>query len=146
MAHQEFTGASGPTSITYDGANIPTGWRKITISEKGKPLSTPIDKTHAGDASYQWMADPLGGKGSASATVDVEGFLSVTDHQDSGLLSKTFDGTGNVIVTTGTSSDKFTLTAARYAGMDVGGAFADVQPFKASFSLASSSGAWSTAA
>lgn len=145
MAHAEFTGYSGGTTITFDGASVPTGWQKITIAEKGKPLPKQIDKTHAGDGSYQWMDDPLGGEGSASCTVTVEGLLSVTDHQDTGMLSKTVDSTGDVVVTTKALGDKFTAAAAAYKGTQVGAAFGDVQPFTTTFTLASSAGAWGTA-
>lgn len=145
MAHQEFTGSQGPTVIAWDSVTL-TGWQKITIAEKGKPLPEQLDKTHAGDATYQLMDHPLGGQGSASCSVAVEGLLSVTDHQDTGLLSKAVDGTGNLTVTTKAASDKFTMTAGYYKGLDVGAQFADLQPFKANFTLASSSGVWSTAA
>jgi hypothetical protein len=143
MAYTEYTGKSGATTITYGGASVPTGWRKIVITEKGRPLTGQLDKTKAGDAAYAFMDDPLGGKGSPSASVKVDGFLSVTDHQDTGLLASAINGTGTVIVQKATGKDKFTLTAAYYNGMDVGAAFADVQPFSATFVLAASTGVWS---
>jgi hypothetical protein len=144
MAHQETTGKD--VAVTYDGASIPTGWQKITIAEKGKPLREQIDKTHAGDAAYAFMDDPLGGKGSASCTVTIEGLLSVTDHQDSGLLTKSIDGEATLVVSYGSGKDKFTLTDAGFKSHDAGGPFANVQPFRSSFSNPASAGAWSTAA
>jgi len=145
MAHVEFTGAGATTAITYDSGSIPTGWQKITIAEKGKALAEQLDKTHAGDATYQWLDDPLGAKGQVSCSVSVEGLLSVTDHQDAGILSKALDGTGTVVVTTKALGDKFTLTGATYKSFDTGAGFADVQPFSLEFTHASSYGAWSTA-
>jgi len=144
MAHQEATGLN--VAVTYGGASIPTGWQKITIAEKGKPLREQIDKTHAGDAAYAFMDDPLGGKGSASCTVSIEGLLSVTDHQETGLLSKSIDAEDSLVVSFGSGKDKFTLTDAAFKSHDAGGAFAAVQPFKATFSNPASAGAWSTAA
>lgn len=145
MAHEEYTGKSAGTAITYGGASIPTGWHMITITENGKPRPGQIDKTHAGDSAYSFMDDPLGGEGQANCTVEVEGFMSETDHQDSGILASTFDDTGDVIVTTKALGDKFTATGATWNGLDVGAGFADVQPYKLTFTLASSAGAWSTA-
>ena len=148
MSHAEFTGKSGGTTFTYDG--VGTGWQKITIAEKGKPLPDEFDITHAGDAAWTYLAggDPLGGKGAASVTVTVDGLISSTDHQDTGLLSKAIDGTGDVIVTTKALGDLWTGTALRFSGMDVGAAFAEVQPYKATFVLSSATAltsVWSTA-
>lgn len=142
MAHAEFTGKSAGTTFTYDG--VGTGWQKITIAEKGKPLPEQLDTTAAGDAAWVFIDDPLGGKGASSVTVTVDGLISSTDHQDSGLLSKALDGTGDVLVTTANLGDLFTGTAMRFSGMDVGAAFAEVQPYKATFTLQNSSGVWST--
>lgn len=145
MAHAEFTAVSAATAITYDSASIPTGWQKITIAEKGKALSEQLDKTHAGDATYQWMDDPLGAKGQVSCEVTVDGLWSVTDHQDTGLLTKAIDGAATLVVTTKALGDKFTLTSAAYKGLEAGAGFAEVQPFSAKFSNAGSTGTWSTA-
>jgi len=144
MAHAEFTGASATTAITYGAADIPTGWRKITIAEKGKALAEQLDKTHAGDATYQWLDDPLGAKGAPSCTVTVEGLLSSTDHQDTGILASAIDAAATVIVTTESLGDTFTLTSAVFKSFDTGAAFAAVQPFSLTFTNAGSSGAWST--
>jgi len=144
MSHAEFTGYSGGTTITFDGDSIPTGWRKITISEKGKPLAEQLDKTTAGDATYLYMDDPLGAKGSASGSVAVEGLISSTDHQDTGILASALDSTGDVVVTTATGGDEFTLASAAYKSLDVGAAFAAVQPYTLTFTLASGSGSWAT--
>ncbi len=145
MAHAEFTAVSGGTTITYGGASIPTGWQKITIAEKGKALSEQLDKTHAGDATYQFMDDPLGAKGQVSCEVTVEGLWSVTDHQDTGLLTKTIDGTATLVVITKAGGDKHELLSAAFKGLEVGAGFAEVQPFSAKFSNAGSTGTWSTA-
>jgi len=133
MAHAEFTGKSAGSTFSYDG--VGTGWQKITIAEKGQPIPEQLDTTAAGDAAWVFIDDPLGGKGAPSCTITVDGLLSSLDHQDTGLLSKAIDGTGDVIVKTKASGDEFTLTAARFSGMDVGAAFAEVQPYKATFIL-----------
>ena len=57
MAHTKYTGKSGGTTVTVGGGSIPTGWRKITIAEKGKPLAQTIDTTVAGDSA--WPTDHL---------------------------------------------------------------------------------------
>ena len=81
MAFAPFTGKSGGTIIKFNGVTL-LGWRKISIAEDGRPLPAMLDITDAGDAAYTFVADPLGGKGSRSATVTVEGLLSEQDHQD----------------------------------------------------------------
>lgn len=142
MAHAEFTGKSAGTTVTYDG--VGTGWQKITIAEKGRPVPDQLDTTAAGDAAWVFIDDPLGGPGAPSSTVTIDGLISSTDHQDTGLLSKAIDGTGDVLVTTAALGDLWTGTAMRFSGMDVGAAFAEVQPYKATFTLQNSAGTWST--
>lgn len=145
MAHTVYTGKSGPVSITFAGSNIPTGWRRITITENGKPAAEQLDITKAGDSAYTYMDDPLGGKGQASCTVEVEGFLSVTDYHDTGILTKAIDSTGNVVVQKGsTGSDKFTLTSAIFRSFQTGTPVTNVVPYTATFAHDGSSGTWST--
>jgi len=145
IGHAEFTGKSAGTTVTYDG--VGTGWQKITIAEKGQPVPEQLDTTAAGDAAWVFIDDPLGGKGAPSVTVTIDGLISSLDHQDTGLLSKALDGTGDVIVTTAALGDVWTGTSMRFSGMDVGAAFAEVQPYKATFTLASATAltsVWST--
>jgi hypothetical protein len=144
MAHTEFMGVSASTAATYDAIPI-TGWQEITIAEKFKPLPEQVDVTHAGDAAYVLIDHPLGGKGSDSCQVTIAGLLSVTDHEDAGLLSRTIDAIEQLIVTTKALGDKFTLASATFKGVNVGAAFGEVQPFTATFSDAATAGAWSTA-
>ena len=142
MAHTKYTGKSGGSTVTVGGGSIPTGWRKITISEKGKPLAQTIDTTVAGDSAYVFTADPLGGKGSASATVTVEGFLSVTDHQDTGLLATAIGTAGDVVVKKAVSGDEYTLSGAVYQSFSSGAEFAAVVPYQATFELSTAAGSW----
>jgi hypothetical protein len=142
MAHSEFTGKSAGTTVTFD--SVGTGWQKITIAEKGRPAPEQLDTTAAGDGAWVFIDDPLGGKGGPTTTITVDGLLSSTDHENSGFLSKSIDGVGDVIVTTKALGDKFTLEDARFTGMDTGAAFSEVVPYKATFSLAAL-GVWSTA-
>lgn len=145
MAHEEYTGKSAGSSITLGGASIPTGCRQITITERGGPAAESLDITTAGDAAYSFMADPLGAKGQASCTVQVEGFLSVTDHKDSGLLSKAIDSTGDIVVKKAPDGDQFTAASAIYRSFNTEVPFAGVVPYTAVFALDSSSGVWATA-
>lgn len=142
MAHEEYTGKSGGTTITLGGASIPTGWRKITITEKGGPATEQLDITTAADSSYSYMDDPLGAKGQPSCTVVVEGFLSVTDYADSGILSKTIDSTANVVVIKKTAEDTFTAASAIFRSFRTEAPFAGVVPYTATFALDNSAGAW----
>jgi hypothetical protein len=68
--------------------------------------------------------------------------MSVTDHQDTGILATAVDATGAVVVVVKTGADTFTATGATYNGLETGAAFADVQPYKLTFNLPSSAGAW----
>ena len=144
MTHTVLMGASATTAATIDGAAI-TGWQELTIAEKFAPLPEQLDTTAAGDTAHVLIDHPLGGKGSDSCQVTVAGLLSVTSHKDSGLLSLTIDAEADLLVTTAALGDLFTLEDAAYKGMDVGGPFGEVQPFTATFTNASSAGAWSTA-
>ena len=143
MAHEEYTGKSGATAITFGGASIPTGWRKITITETGGPAPEQLDKTTAGDSSYSYMTDPLGSKGQKSCTVQVEGFLSVTDYADNGITKSAIDSTGAVVVIKKTGEDTFTATGAIFRSFNTEAPFAGVVPYTATFALDSSAGAWS---
>lgn len=143
MAHEEYTGKSAGTTITLAGASIPTGWRQIVITEKGGPATEQLDITTAGDSAYTFMDDPLGSKGQASCTVQMSGFLSVTDFTDNGLTSKAIDSTGAVVVIKKTAEDTFTATGAIFRSFETEAPFAGVVPYTATFALDSSAGAWS---
>lgn len=142
MAHEEYTGKSGGTTITFGGAGIPTGWRKITITETGGPAPEQLDKTHAGDSTYSYMADPLGSKGAKSCTVQVEGFLSVTDYAENGISKSAMDATGEVIVIKKTAEDTWTLAGMIFRSFNTSAPFAGVVPYAATFAHDSSAGAW----
>lgn len=142
MAHEEYTGVSASTTITIGGANIPTGWRRITITERGGPAIERLDITTAGDSAYATMADPLGSKGQDSCTVTVEGFLSVTDFTDGGITSKAIDSTGTVVVTKKAGEDIFTATNAILRSFETEAPFAGVVPYTVTYALDSSAGAW----
>lgn len=146
MAHEEYTAKSATSSLLLGGADVLTGCRQVTITERGKPAATPIDITTAGDSAYAYMADPLGATGSVSCEVVVEGYLSVTDKQDSGILSKAIDSTGTVIVKKAADGDWFTATSAIFRSFETEAPFAGVVPFTATFALDSSSGVWAEAA
>lgn len=145
MAHEEYTAKSAGSSITVAAGNIPTGWRQITITEKGRPRAESLDKTTAGDTAYSYMTDPLGGKGSPSCEIQVEGFLSVTDRNDSGLLARAIDSTGTVVVKKAADGDQFTATDAVFRAFSTEAPFAGVVPYTATFALDSSAGVWATA-
>lgn len=142
-----FTGKSGATTITFNAVTL-LGWRKITIEEKGKPLPTPLDITDAGDTVYTFVDDPLGGNTSPSATVTVEGFLSVTDKADgaTGWLQFAPGAVYTLLVTTGAASDLYTLTSAVLKTFTTGAQVAEVVPYTATFTNSTSAGVWSTAA
>ena len=143
MAHEEYTGKSGGTTITFAAASIPTGWRKITITETGGPAPDQLDTTTAGDAAYSYMTDPLGSKGAVSCTVQVEGFLSVTDYNDIGITKSAIDSTGEVIIIKKTAEDTWTQAAMIFRSFNTEAPFAGVVPYTATFAHDSSAGAWS---
>jgi len=141
MAFTAFTGKSSGTTVTYSGVTL-LGWRKITIEEKGKPLPTPLDITDAGDSVYTFVDDPLGGKTSVSATVTVEGFLSVKDKADGvlGWLQFAPGTSASLVVDTG--GDTYTLAAAGFKTLNTGAEVAGIAPYTATFSNSTSAGGW----
>ena len=145
MTHTLYTGKSGGTVVKFNNVTIP-GWRKITITEKGRPLPTPIDVTVAGDSVYTFIDDPLGGKGNASASTSIEGFLSIKDKNDAaaGLLQFSPGATHDLIVTTATAGDEYTLASAVYKTFDSGHEVAAVVPYTLTFTHSTSAGAWGT--
>jgi hypothetical protein len=146
MALTIFTGKSGGTTVTFNSVDL-LGWRKITIDEKGKPLPTPVDITDSGDSTYTFVDDPLGGKTSPSASVSVEGFLSVTDKKDGivGWLQFAPGDVHDLIVVTAALGDKYTLASAALKTFNTGAEVAGIVPYTATFTHSTSAGAWSTA-
>jgi hypothetical protein len=140
-----FTGKSGGTVATYNSVTIP-GWRKITITENGRPLPETIDVTDAGDAVYTFVDDPLGGKSNPSSSVTIEGFLSVVDKADgeAGLLQFAPGASYPLVVTTATSGDEWTLANCVFKTINIGQEVAAVVPYTLTFSHSTSAGTWGT--
>lgn len=143
MAHSRYTGKSAATVVDWGALSACGGWRKITIAEQGAPAAELIDVTVAADAAYAEVDDPLGGKGSASSTVTVEGFLSVTDNKDAGWTTLTIGGTETVLITKTASGDEWTadMTFKSFT-TEVG--IGVVVPYTAVFENVTSAGTWST--
>jgi len=144
MAHTKYTGKSATSDVIAGGAGLPTGWQKITIAEKGKPIAVQIDTTVAEDSAYVFTDDPLGGQGSPSAVVTVAGLLSVTDVSESGLFATAIGYVGDVVVKKAASGDEYTLTNAVLKSRTTDPEFASVVPYQATFELTSSAGSWAT--
>lgn len=143
MAYEKYTGYSATTVVDWGAMSVCGGWRKITIAEKGAPAAETIDITDAADATYDFVDDPLGGKGSESSTVTVEGFLSVTDKADSGWTSMAIGSAQTVLVTKKASNDEWTA-AMVYKSFNTEVAVGTVVPFTATFEAVTSAGTWST--
>ena len=144
MAFTRYTGKSGGSVVKVGGTSMP-GWRKVRIEEKGRPLPTPIDVTQAQDSAYTFVDDPLGGKGDESATVTVEGFLSVTDHQDTaGWFALSIGTAYEIIVTTAASGDEWTLADCVFKSFATGTEVAGIMPYTATFTHSTAPGAWAT--
>lgn len=143
MAHAKYTGYSAPTVVDWGAMSACGGWRKITIAEKGAPATETIDTTVAADATYQTTDDPLGGKGSESSTVTVEGFLSVTDKADSGWTSMAIGSAQTILITKKASNDEWTASML-YKSFTTEVAVGTVVPFTATFEATTSAGTWST--
>ena len=146
MTFTAFTGKSGGTVAKYNAITL-TGWRKITIEEKGKPIPTPLDVTDAGDSVYTFMDDPLGGKTAPSATVTIEGFLSVVDKQDGALgwLQFVPGASHTLLITTAALGDEYTLANAVLKTFVTGAEVAGIVPYTATFTHSTLSGSWGTA-
>ena len=147
MAYTPYTGKSAGTTIKYNNVTIP-GWKKVRVEEKGRPKPEQKDVTAAEATAYVFVDDPLGGKGSANATVTVEGLLSSKDKNDgaAGILQFAVGNSYTVLVTTAAASDLFTLTNAVLKTFNVGEEVAGLTPYTMTFKNAVSAGAWSTAA
>ena len=143
MAHTKYTGYSATTVVDWGAMSACGGWRKITIAEKGKPAIETIDTTVAADATYAFTDDPLGGKGSASSTVTVEGFLSVTDKQDTGWTSMAIGSAQTILITKKASNDEWTESML-YKSFTTEAAVGVVVPFTAVFENVTAAGTWST--
>lgn len=143
MAHSKYTGYSATTVVDWGAMSACGGWRKITIAEQGKPATETIDTTVAADASYAETDDPLGGKGSASSTVTVEGFLSVTDKQDTGWTGMAIGSAQTILVTKKASNDEWTASMV-YKSFTTEAGIGTVVPFTAVFENTTSAGTWST--
>lgn len=147
MAHSKYTGKSATSHITFDGASVLTGCRKITIAEKGRPAVASIDATVAADASYVFVDDPMGGKGTPSVVVTVEGFLNVLDFTESGITSVAVDTVAVLLVHKTAAGDLFTLTNAQYKGLTTAAKLSSgAVPYTATFEDTTTAGVWSTGA
>lgn len=142
MSYTKYTGKSASSAVTFNSVTI-TGWRKITIDEKGRPLPTPMDVTAAGDSAYTFVDDPLGGKTSANASVTIEGFLSKADKSDgaTGILQFAPGATYTLKVTP-KSGLVYTLTSAVLKTLVTGAEVAGIVPYTLTFQNSTSSGAW----
>lgn len=143
MAYEKYTGYSATTVVDWGAMSDCGGWRKITIAEKGAPAIETIDTTDAADATYDFTDDPLGGKGSASSTVTVEGLLSLTDKKDSGWTSMAIGSAQTILVTKKASNDEWTA-AMVYKSFTTEAAIGSALPFTATFEATTSAGTWST--
>ena len=144
MAFTPYTGKSAGTVITYNGVTIP-GWRMVRIEEKGRPKPEQIDITDAGDPSYTFVDDPLGGKTSPNASVTIEGLLSSKDKNDgvAGILQFAPGASYALIVTTASGGDEYTLTAVLKT-INTSEEVAGVVPYTMTFTNSTSAGAWAT--
>lgn len=148
MAHTKYTGKTAASSFTFANDSLPTGCRKITIAEQGRPAAATIDVTTATDAAYVFVDDPMGGTGAPSATVTIEGFLSVTDHYDSGILATAIGTLGDFILTKAAGGDEYTLFNATLKSITTEAAVGAVVPYTVTFesTVGSGLGLWATAA
>ena len=143
MSHSKYTGYSATTVVDWGAMSACGGWRKITIAEKGAPATETIDTTVAADATYQTTDDPLGGKGSESSTVTVEGFLSAIDNAESGWTSMALESAQTILITKKASNDEWTEDMV-YKSFTTEIGIGVVVPFTAVFENTTSAGTWST--
>ena len=144
MALEKGTGKSWTTVLSVGGTPMP-GWREVTITENGASVPTPKDTTDAEDTAYEFTDDPLGGDTTPSSQVDVSGFLSVTDHQDTGgWFALTKGSAYAVIVTLKSGADEWTQADMVLKEFTTGDEVRNVIPFSARFQHATLAGAWAT--
>ena len=145
MAFERGTGKSAGTVIKYNGVTIP-GWKKIKIEEKGRPKPEQKDVTGAEDSAYNYVDDPLGGKGSPNATVTLEGLLSSKDKADgaAGILQFAVDAAHTLVVTLTAGGDEYTLNDAVLKTFNTGEEVADLTPYTMTLKNSVSAGAWGT--
>lgn len=101
----EFTGKDMTLIVTEaGGARTLTGLTKVTINEVGRPKAEQKDITDSNYTVYTEMTDPLGGKGTAKATMTVEFQDSATGYADSQACALVALG-GSVAFAAGTTTD-----------------------------------------
>lgn len=142
MSFTPYTGKSAGVSATFDSNPIPP-WKEIRIQEDGKPQTGTIDTTDADSTAYEFVPDPLGGKGTAKTTVTISGNLSKQDYADSGLASWTQGATAALIIRkgSGVGKDQFTLTLAEFKGLQARHPYAEVVGYTLRFE-ANAAGVW----
>jgi hypothetical protein len=148
MAHTLYTGKSATTAPKI-GATAFTGWREITIEETFAPVADQVDITAAGDSSYTFQDDPLGGKGSASCQLTVAGLFSRSEKHDTGVLTANQPGatvTSTVQKGSGAGKDLFTLTGGTVKSFDTPHEVAALVPYTIVIALPTSAGVWSSSA
>lgn len=145
MAHTIYTGKSATSTVKVGGTAI-TGWKEITIEETFAPVAEQQDITKAGDATYQFQDDPLGGAGSASCSISVSGLFSRSEKHDAGVLTANqADATVTVTVQKGSGAGKdlFTMTSGKVKSFETPHEVAALVPFTATYALSTSAGVWS---
>jgi len=148
MAHTPYTGKSGGT-VANIGADAIARWRELVIAETGRPVSEQMDVTDSADSSWTFLADPLGGKGTPSCTITVNGFKPKDGVVGTDILLTTaIDATVTVTVqaATGAGKDLFTMTDGVYKSYAAPHDIATVVPYTAVFEQMANAGAWSASA
>lgn len=144
MSHSRYTGKEATSHIA--GLTVP-GWRKVVIAEKGKPATKTFDRTTQEDSGYVEEDDPMGGKGSASATVTIEGYLGVTDKNESGVTGTPEGSTvASLTIHKKAAGDLYTLAGGVLQSFKTSAKIGDNVPFTVTVEHTTSSGAWSTGA
>jgi hypothetical protein len=145
MAHTPYTGAKYGATVKIGVTAIPR-WKQIVIAEKFRPLPDAMDATDSADTSWQYIDNPLGGKGTPSVTITVSGLKSKTGVHDTNILQTT---ALNAVVTltvqkgTGAGADLFTFTGGRYKSYVTPHELGSLVPYTAVFEQAANAGVWS---
>lgn len=106
----EYTG-KGMTLNVATGTTL-DGITKVSIKDDSAPSPAQLDTTAATDAAYTSIPDPLGGKGSAKATVTVTMQASTVSYADNKAAKLAANTPGTLVFAAGivTNDDTYTNT------------------------------------
>jgi hypothetical protein len=145
MSHTVYTGKLYGATVKV-GATAIGRWKQIVVAEKFRPVSEQMDVTDSADDHWEYLDDPLGGKGAPSCTITVSGNKPKDAVYATEILQTTaIDATVTVKVQKGTGAGKdlMTLTDCKYKSYAAPHDIAAIVDYTAVFEQTANAGVWS---